>query len=72
MSRRGGSSDATVPNEYILGAKSDMTRQVLLIAATACVVAFNVAAEAAERFQRLTGPQIRARFSGIAMTDEVH
>lgn len=49
-----------------------MTRQVLLIAATACVVAFNVAAEAAERFQRLTGPQIRARFSGIAMTDEVH
>jgi hypothetical protein len=38
----------------------------------ACVIAFNVGAEAADRFQRLTGPQIRAKFSGMEMTDEVH
>jgi hypothetical protein len=42
-----------------------MTRKALLIAAAACVIAFNVAADAADRFQRLTGPQIRARFSGM-------
>lgn len=47
-------------------------RKALLIVATVCVVAFNVAAEAAQKFQRLTGPQIRTRFSGMEMTDEVH
>ena len=48
-----------------------MTR-ALLVAAMACVMAFNVVAEAADRFQRLTGPQIHAKFSGMEMTDEVH
>ena len=30
------------------------------------------AAEAAEKFQRLLGAQIRARLSGVAITDDVH
>jgi hypothetical protein len=28
--------------------------------------------EAAEKFQKLSGPQIRARFTGMEMTDSVH
>jgi len=33
---------------------------------------FGLSAEAEEKFQKLTGAQIQARFSGMEMTDEVH
>ena len=46
-----------------------------LTAATITVfglVVFGPSAQAEEKFQRLTGAQIQARFSGMEMTDEVH
>lgn len=49
-----------------------MKRNALMIAVAACIVAFSVAGAAAETFRKLTGPQIRAEFSGMELTDEVH
>jgi hypothetical protein len=44
------------------------------IVAALMLAAFGAAksAEAAEKFQKLSGPQIRARFTGMEMTDSVH
>ena len=51
-----------------------MTRQ--LLAATAAIVTAMTSVacrvEAEERFQKLTGAQIRAKFTGMQFTDEVH
>ena len=44
--------------------------RMALIAAS--VVLITGAADAAEKFQRLSGDQIRARLSGMAMTDDAH
>jgi len=49
-----------------------MKRSTVVIAASACVIAFSLSVEAAEKFQKLTGPQIRAKFAGMELTDEVH
>ena len=46
-----------------------------LIAAIVCILALLAAdrgGAAAEKFQKLTGSQIRARFAGMEMTDHVH
>jgi hypothetical protein len=44
------------------------------IVATLMLASFGAAesGEAAEKFQKLSGPQIRARFTGMEMTDSVH
>lgn len=44
----------------------------LVAAATLCSVLFGISAVAAENRQKLTGPQIRTRFAGRQLTDEVH
>src|SRR5215475_11548656 len=49
--------------------------QRCLTVATAAVVhllALSLAADAAEKFQKLGGSQIRARLAGMEITDEVH
>ena len=46
-----------------------------LTAATTALVQLlllNLAADAAEKFQKLSGSQIRARLAGMEITDEVH
>jgi hypothetical protein len=45
---------------------------VAAIAATAALVALNVNSHAEEKFLKLTGPQIRAKFTGMEMTDNTH
>jgi hypothetical protein len=40
--------------------------------ATLGVVAFEATAAAEQKFQRLTGAQIQAKFSGMELTDEAH
>ncbi len=45
------------------------TQTVILLALAALLAAH---AAAAEKFQKLNGSQIRARFTGMEMTDEVH
>jgi hypothetical protein len=45
---------------------------VLLAGATLCVLVVVARAEAAEKFQRLTGAQIQARLAGMEITDETH
>src|SRR2546426_5095938 len=35
-------------------------------------VAFGLTAEAAQKFQKLTGGQIQAKFAGMELTDEAH
>jgi hypothetical protein len=51
-----------------------MTKQLLAItvAMIAAVTSLVCSAEAEERFQKLTGAQIRAKFTGMQFTDEVH
>jgi hypothetical protein len=40
--------------------------------AIAGVLAFQASVEAAEKFQKLSGPQIRAKLAGMEITDEAH
>ena len=47
-------------------------RMVAAIAATLGLVALNVNSHGEEKFQKLTGPQIRAKFTGMEMTDNTH
>ncbi len=42
------------------------------IAAIVGVLTFGPPVDAAEKFQKLSGPQIRARFAGMEITDEAH
>ncbi len=44
----------------------------ILTAATLGSVSFEISAVAAENFQKLSGVQIRAKFTGMQLTDEVH
>ena len=45
---------------------------VMLAAAALCPVSLETGAVAAEGFQKLSGSQIRIRFAGMQLTDEVH
>jgi len=40
--------------------------------AIAGVLAFQASVEAAEKFQKLSGPQIRGKLAGMEITDEAH
>ena len=42
------------------------------VIAIAGVLAFQASVEAAEKFQKLSGPQIRAKLAGMEITDEAH
>jgi hypothetical protein len=44
----------------------------IMAAATVASISVEVGAAAAENFQKLSGNQIRAKFSGMQLTDEVH
>jgi hypothetical protein len=44
----------------------------ILAAAVMASIAIDVGAVAAEKFKKLSGVQIRARFAGMEVTDEVH
>ena len=44
----------------------------ILTAATLGSISFEVSAVAAENLQKLSGSQIRAKFTGMQITDEVH
>jgi hypothetical protein len=44
----------------------------ILTATTLAAVSCGIRAEAADKFQKLSGAQIRAKFSGMQLTDEVH
>src|ERR1700737_857339 len=43
-----------------------------MAAATAALISVEIGAVAAENFQKLSGTQIRAKFTGMQLTDEVH
>src|SRR5256885_14472246 len=45
---------------------------VAAIAAIIGVLTFGPPVEAAEKFQKLSGPQIRAKLAGMEITDEAH
>jgi hypothetical protein len=45
---------------------------IIFTAATLSSVSFETGAAAAESFQKLSGPQIRAKFTRMQLTDEVH
>jgi len=49
-------------------------KQCLTVATTAVVhlLVLSLGADAAEKFQKLGGSQIRARLTGMEITDEVH
>jgi hypothetical protein len=47
-------------------------RAILALAASLGLCASGSNGEAAEKFQKLTGTQIRAKFTGMEMTDNVH
>ena len=50
-----------------------MKKQVtLLVAATLGSISFGISTVAAETLQKLSGSQIRAKFTGMQLTDEVH
>jgi len=44
----------------------------MIAGAILCAVALGGYAQAEEKFHKLTGPQIQARFSGMELTDEAH
>ncbi len=44
----------------------------IIAAATLASISIEVSAVAAENFQKLSGAQIRTKFSGMQLTDEVH
>ena len=45
---------------------------IIFTAATVGSVSFGISAVAAENSQKLSGSQIRAKFTGMQLTDEVH
>ena len=47
-------------------------RPVAAIAAMVGVLTFGLPVEAGEKFQKLSGPQIRAKLAGMEITDEAH
>jgi len=47
-------------------------RLAFMTAATLCAVTVGTWADAAEKFQKLSGAQIRARLAGMEITDETH
>jgi hypothetical protein len=47
-------------------------RLAFMAAATLCAVIVGTWADAAEKFQKLSGAQIRARLAGMEITDETH
>src|SRR5258705_11325610 len=47
-------------------------RLVMVAAAIAAVAVASSGLEAAEKFQKLSGAQVRAKLPGMEMTDEVH
>ena len=47
-------------------------RRTVVATATLGFLALWVNGNAAEKFQKLSGPQIRAKFTGMEMTDNVH
>ena len=50
-----------------------MKKQVtFLVAATLGSISFGISTVAAETLQKLSGSQIRAKFTGMQLTDEVH
>jgi hypothetical protein len=49
----------------------ELVRTVVLLACLASALAPSDS-QAADKFQRLTGPQIRAKLTGMQVTDEVH
>jgi hypothetical protein len=51
-----------------------VSKRLIVVFASAIVgwVLIKAGSEAAEGFQRLSGAQIRARFAGMQLTDEVH
>src|SRR5260370_9317469 len=44
----------------------------IIAAATLALISIEVSAVAAENLQKLSGSQIRAKFAGMQLTDEVH
>jgi hypothetical protein len=56
-----------------LGLQVAMKKQVtFLVAATLGSISFDISTVAAETLQRLSGSQIRAKFTAMQLTDEVH
>src|SRR5882757_6878506 len=57
-----------------MGSMSNATKKQLATATTALlgVFAFQPTAAAEQKFQRLTGAQIQAKFPGMELTDEAH
>ena len=49
-----------------------MKRRIVVATATFGLLALCLSGNAAEKFQKLSGPQIRAKFTGMEMTDNVH
>ena len=49
-----------------------MVRGLRYIAAAVFAVAVTNQGQAAEKFRRLTGPQIQSRFAGMELSDDVH
>ena len=47
-------------------------RPAAAMVAIAGVLTFELPVEAAEKFQKLSGPQIRAKLAGMEITDEAH
>jgi hypothetical protein len=47
-------------------------RKIVVVIAMLGFLASWVNSDAAEKFQKLSGPQIRAKFTGMEMTDHVH
>jgi hypothetical protein len=47
-------------------------RLALLATAVLCAISVEAWAESTQKFQRLTGAQIRARVAGMEITDETH
>ena len=47
-------------------------KKLLRIIAAATIASISVSAVAAEKFQKLSGAQIRAKIIGMQLTDEVH
>jgi hypothetical protein len=68
-----GGATAIGARRPVAGTRASMIRgAVPAIAAGLGLCASGLIVEAAERFQKLTGTQIRAKFIGMEMTDNVH
>lgn len=55
-----------------MAACGTMKSMIVTIAAVLSLLACGEASSAAEKFQKLSGSQIRAKFVGMEMTDNVH